>query len=31
MANKELNMALQANEQGNDAPLPAFKGMSWIN
>jgi len=31
MGNKELNMALRANEQGDDAPLPAFKGMRLIN
>ena len=31
MANKELNMALRANEQGDDAPLPAFQGMRLIN
>jgi len=30
-ANKELNMALRANEQGDDAPLPAFKEMRLIN
>jgi len=29
--NKELNLALRAKEQGDDAPLPAFKGMRFIN
>ena len=31
LVNKQVNMTLRANEQGDDAPLPAFQGMRLIN